>query len=85
MTKIVKTKKVTKADQVESPDVRGLNLQKADITPAPVADKVTKAEPKVVPIFDPDEYISRTYGELYDLVAVQRALLREIVILGHKG
>ena len=46
--------------------------------------KPVKAEPKAQ-VFDPDAYLSATYGEMYDLVAVQRAILREIAILAHKG
>ena len=34
--------------------------------------------------FDPDAYLASTYGEMYDIVAVQRAILREMVLMGHK-
>lgn len=45
-----------------------------------VKASVVKARP-----FDPDAYIRDNYGELYDIVAVTRAMLRELVIIGHKG
>ena len=47
-------------------------------------DKVTKPEPKIVPIFDPDEYIRRTYGELNATNHILKAILREMAIVAHK-
>lgn len=49
-----------------------------------VADKQTKAETKLEPIFDPDKYISRTYGELNATNHILKAILREVAIAAHK-
>ena len=44
-----------------------------------------KAEPKLVPLFDPDEYIRRTYGELNATNHILKAILREMAIMNHRG
>ena len=49
------------------------------------SEPVVKASVVKDNTFDPDAYIRDTYGELYDIVAVTRAMLRELVILNHKG
>lgn len=52
-------------------------LKTQETAPAPETPKA--------PAFDPDEYIKATYGVMYDIVAVQKAVLRELVILNHRG
>ena len=51
-----------------------------------VADKSSqpKDEPKLVPLFDPDEYIAKTYGELNATNHILKAILREVAIVAHK-
>ena len=49
------------------------------------SEPVVKASVVKVKNFDPDAYIRDTYGELYDIVAIDRAMLRELVILNHRG
>ena len=54
--------------------------------PTNVADKASqpKDEPKLVPLFDPDEYIAKTYGELNATNHILKAILREVAIVAHK-
>ena len=50
-----------------------------------VADKPTKAEPKLVPLFDPSAYIRDTYGPIAEPLSCLKAILRELVIMNHNG
>ena len=48
-------------------------------------DKVTKPEPKIVPIFDPSAYVRDTYGPIAEPLSCLKAILRELVIMNHRG
>lgn len=69
------------ARKPKNPQPEALKSNAIDIKVEPVVKaSVVKAK-----AFDPDSYLANTYGEMYDIVAVQRAILHELVLIGHKG